>query len=133
MNYKVKLKIQKTYILAASVVVVGGAILAGVVDFRLVCKILYCRHKESRRVVFEVWHIGGKIGRMAYKLASKSVRELHTAAIDEHPQAVDKELMRLTKIGEIEKVRWGVYAVPKTFRAHNGSNKYQTEITAKNI
>ncbi|MCY4553978.1 MAG: hypothetical protein OXC79_09915 [Candidatus Poribacteria bacterium] len=36
-----------------------------------------------------------------------------TAAIDGHPQAIHKELQRLTKIGEIVKVRWGVYALPK--------------------
>ncbi len=36
-----------------------------------------------------------------------------TDAIDGHPQAIHKELQRLAKLGEIEKVRWGVYALPK--------------------
>ena len=36
------------------------------------------------------------------------------AAIDGNPKAVRHELMRLANIGEIIKVRWGVYALPKT-------------------
>ena len=35
------------------------------------------------------------------------------AAIDGNPTAIHHELVRLAKIGEIVKVRWGVYALPK--------------------
>ena len=35
------------------------------------------------------------------------------AAIDGNPKAINHELVRLNKIGEIVKVRWGVYALPK--------------------
>ena len=36
------------------------------------------------------------------------------AAIDGNPVAIHHELVRLTKLGEIVKVRWGVYALPET-------------------
>ena len=36
------------------------------------------------------------------------------AAIKGNPAAIHHELVRLTKTGEIVKVRWGVYALPKT-------------------
>ena len=36
------------------------------------------------------------------------------AAIEGNPKAIHHELVRLTNIGEIVKVRWGVYALPKT-------------------
>lgn len=35
------------------------------------------------------------------------------AAIDGNPKAINHELVRLANIGEIVKVRWGVYALPK--------------------
>ena len=35
------------------------------------------------------------------------------AAIDGNPKAINHELVRLAKTGEIAKVRWGVYALPK--------------------
>ena len=35
------------------------------------------------------------------------------AAIDGNPKAINHELVRLDKIGEIVKVRWGVYALPQ--------------------
>ena len=36
------------------------------------------------------------------------------AAVEGNPAAINHELVRLTKTGEIVKVRWGVYALPKT-------------------
>ena len=36
------------------------------------------------------------------------------AAIEGNPKAINHELVRLAKTGEIVKVRWGVYALPKT-------------------
>ena len=35
-------------------------------------------------------------------------------AIEGHPKAVKNELGRLVEVGEIAKVRWGVYSLPKT-------------------
>ena len=36
------------------------------------------------------------------------------AAIEGNPKAIHHELVRLVKLGEIVKVRWGVYALPET-------------------
>ena len=81
-------------------------------------RILGCSSRQANRVLNKLR--GGNIQRVTFREQILSLladgekkRAEITAAIDGHPQAVHKELMRLTKSGEIEKVRWGVYALPK--------------------
>ena len=81
-------------------------------------RILGCSSRQANRMLNKLR--GGNIPRVTFReqiltlLADGEKKRAEiTAAIDGHPQAVHKELMRLTKIGEIEKVRWGVYALPK--------------------
>jgi len=38
----------------------------------------------------------------------------HSDAIQGHPKAINTELTRLVEIGEIVKIRRGVYTLPKT-------------------
>ncbi|RKU35743.1 hypothetical protein C6496_15690 [Candidatus Poribacteria bacterium] len=81
-------------------------------------RVLGCSSRQANRMLNKLR--GGNIPRVTFReqilslLADgeKKMAEM-TAAIDGHPQAIHKELVRLTKIGEIEKVRWGVYSLPK--------------------
>ena len=80
-------------------------------------RILGCSARQANRVLQK---LRGGAPRVTFReqtlslLADgeKKAAEI-TAAIDGHPQAIHKELQRLTKIGEIVKIRWGVYALPK--------------------
>ena len=82
-------------------------------------RILGCSSRQANRMLNKLR--GGNIQRVTFReqilalLADGEKKRAEiTDAIDGHPQAVHKELMRLTKLGEIEKARWGVYARPKT-------------------
>ena len=81
-------------------------------------RVLGCSPRQANRMLNKLR--GGNISRVTFREQILSLlaegekkRAEITAAIDGHPQAVHKELVRLTKIGEIEKVRWGVYVRPK--------------------
>lgn len=86
-------------------------------------RILGCSSRQANRVLQK---LRGGDPRVTFReqilslLANgeKKAAEI-TAAINGHPQAIHKELQRLTKLGEIEKVRWGVYALRKA----SGSKK----------
>lgn len=80
-------------------------------------RVLGCSQRQANRVLQK---LRGGAPRVTFReqilslLADgeKKAAEI-TTAIDGHPQAIHKELQRLTKVGEIVKVRWGVYALPK--------------------
>ena len=81
-------------------------------------RILGCSQRQANRVLQKLRGGAPRVTfreQIFYLLADgeKKAAEM-TAAIDGHPQAIHKELQRLTKTGEIVKVRWGVYALPKT-------------------
>lgn len=81
-------------------------------------RVLGCSQRQANRVLQK---LRGGTPRVTFReqilslLADgeKKAAEI-TTAIDGHPQAIHKELQRLTKVGEIVKVRWGVYALPKS-------------------
>ena len=80
-------------------------------------RILGCSTRQANRLLNKLR--GGNLPTFREQILSlladgEKKRAEITAAIDGHPQAVHKELIRLTKLGEIEKIRWGVYALPKT-------------------
>ena len=81
-------------------------------------RILGCSSRQANRMLKKLR--GGKPLRVPFReqilsmLASegkKKTREL-VAAIDGHPKAIKNELSRLVEVGEIVRVRWGVYALP---------------------
>ena len=79
-------------------------------------RILGCSSRQANRMLNKLR--GGNIPRVTFReqilslLADGEKKRVEiTAAIDGHPEAIHKELMRLTKIGEIQKVRRGVYAL----------------------
>ena len=81
-------------------------------------RVLGCSSRQANRVLNKLR--GGNIPRVTFReqilsLLAKGEKKRAEiiAAIDGHPQAIHKELMRLTKNGEIQKVRWGVYARKK--------------------
>ena len=78
-------------------------------------RVLGCSSRQANRVLNKLR--GGNIPRVTFReqilsLLAKGEKKRAEiiAAIDGHPQAIHKELMRLTKNDEIQKVRWGVYA-----------------------
>ena len=81
-------------------------------------QILGCSLRQANRMLNKLR--GGNIPRVTFReqilslLAEgeKKVADV-TAAIDGNPSSIYNELLRLTKIGEIQKVRRGVYALPK--------------------
>ena len=81
-------------------------------------RILGCSSRQANRMLNKLR--GGNIPRITFREQILSLladgekkRAEITDAIDGHPQAVHKELTRLTQIGEIQKVRWGIYALSK--------------------
>ena len=81
-------------------------------------RILGCSSRQANRMLNKLR--GGNIPRVTFREQILSLladgekkRAYMVEAIDGHPQAVHKELMRLANLGEIKKVRWGVYALPK--------------------
>ena len=82
-------------------------------------RILGCSARQANRVLNKLR--GGNIPRVPFREqiltllsdGEKKVSDI-VAAIQGHPQAIHKELTRLLKSGEIVKVRWGVYTLPKT-------------------
>ena len=79
-------------------------------------RILGCSSRQANRMLNKLR--GGNIPRVTFREQILSLladgekkRSEIIAAIDGHPEAIHKELLRLTKIGEIQKVRWGVYAL----------------------
>lgn len=79
-------------------------------------RVIGCSSRQANRILNKLR--GGNIPRVPFReqilslLANGEKKRAEiTAAIDGHPQAIHKELMRLTKIGEIQKVQWGVYAL----------------------
>ena len=82
-------------------------------------RILGCSARQANRTLNKLR--GGNIPRVNFReqiltlLADgeKKASEM-TTAIDGHPQTIHKELQRLTKLGEIEKVGWGMYALSET-------------------
>ena len=81
-------------------------------------RILGCSSRQANRTLNKLR--GGNIPRVTFReqilslLADgeKKVADM-TAAINGNPSSIYNEISRLTKIGEIQKVRWGVYALPK--------------------
>lgn len=80
--------------------------------------VLGCSKIHANRVLRDLR--GGKIPRVTFReqiltlLADGEKKSAEVvAAIDGNPKAINHELVRLDKIGEIVKVRWGVYALPK--------------------
>ncbi len=81
--------------------------------------ILGCSSRQANRVLRKLR--GGKPLRIPFReqiLSLLADGEKRTAelieAIEGHPKAVKNELGRLVEVGEIAKVRWGVYSLPKT-------------------
>ena len=79
-------------------------------------RILGCSSRQANRMLNKLR--GGNIPRVTFREQILSLladgekkRAEITAAIDGHPEAIHKELTRLTKIGEIQKVQRGVYAL----------------------
>ena len=80
-------------------------------------RILGCSSRQANRVL---QRLRGGAPRVTFREkiltllvnSEKRAAEI-TTAIDGHPQAIHKELQRLAKTGEIVKIRWGVYALPK--------------------
>ena len=81
-------------------------------------RILGCSSRQANRMLRKLR--GGRPLRVPFReqilsiLASdgqKKTAEL-VAAIDGHPKAIKNELSRLVEMGEIVRVRWGVYALP---------------------
>ena len=82
-------------------------------------RILGCSSRQANRVLNKLR--GGNIPRVTFReqilslLADGEKKAADViAAIDGNPSAIHHELVRLTKMGEIVKVRWGVYALPET-------------------
>ena len=81
-------------------------------------RILGCSSRQANRTLHKLR--GGNIPRVTFReqihslLADgeKKVADV-IAAIDGNPSSIYNEILRLTKIGEIQKIRWGVYALPK--------------------
>ena len=80
-------------------------------------RILGCSSRQAHRVLNKLR--GGNIPRVLFReqifslLANGEKRASELVdAIDGHPTSVRNELTRLVDIGEIVKVRWGVYALP---------------------
>ena len=81
-------------------------------------RILGCSSRQANRMLNKLR--GGNIPRVTFReqilsLLAESEKKVAdvTAAIDGNPSSIYNELLRLTKIGEIQKVRRGVYALPK--------------------
>ena len=82
-------------------------------------RILACSSRQANRMLKKLR--GGKPLRVPFReqilalLADGEKKAADViAAIDGNPVAIHHELVRLTKLGEIVKVRWGVYALPET-------------------
>ena len=82
-------------------------------------RILGCSSRQANRMLNKLR--GGKPLRVPFReqilalLADgeKKAADVN-AAIDGNPAAIHHELVRLTKLGEIVKVRWGIYALSET-------------------
>ena len=81
-------------------------------------QVLGCSSRQANRVLQRLR--GGKNLRVPFReqilslLADGEKRTAEfVAAIEGHPKAIKNELKRLVDAGEIEKVRWGVYTLPK--------------------
>ena len=79
-------------------------------------RILGCSSRQANRMLNKLR--GGNIQRLPFREQILSLladgekkRAEIIAVIDGHPEAIHKELTRLTKIGEIQKVKRGVYAL----------------------
>ena len=79
-------------------------------------RILGCSSRQANRMLHKLR--GGNIPRVTFREQILSLladgekkRAEIIAVIDGHPEAIHKELTRLTKIGEIQKVKRGVYAL----------------------
>ena len=80
-------------------------------------RVLGCSTRQANRVLLQLR--GGKLARVPFR---EQILELladgekktpeFAAAIQGHPKAINTELTRLVKIGEIVKVRRGVYSLP---------------------
>ena len=82
-------------------------------------RILGCSARQANRVLNKLR--GGNIPRVTFReqilalLADGEKKAADVVAtIDGNPSAIYHELRRLVKIGEIEKVGWGMYALPET-------------------
>ncbi len=82
-------------------------------------QVLGCSSSHANRILQKLR--GGNIPSMTFReqiltlLADgeKKVSEV-TEAIEGNPKGIHNELVRLTELGEIVKLRWGVYALPDT-------------------
>ena len=84
-----------------------------------VARVLGCSTRQANRMLNKLR--GGNIPRVTFReqilslLADGEKKAADViAAIEGNPNAIHHELVRLTKTGEIVKVRWGVYALRKT-------------------
>jgi len=82
-------------------------------------QVLGCSRVHANRILRDLR--GGKLRPATFReqilslLADGEKRSVEVvAAIDGNPKAINHELVRLANVGEIVKVRWGVYALPKT-------------------
>jgi hypothetical protein len=82
-------------------------------------RVLGCSSRQANRVLNKLR--GGNIQRVTFReqilslLADGEKKAADViATIDGNPKAIHHELVRLTKMGEIVKVRWGVYTLPET-------------------
>ena len=82
-------------------------------------RILGCSSRQANRMLNKLR--GGNIPRVTFReqilalLANGEKKAADVvAAIDGNPTAINHELRRLVKIGEITKVGWGTYALPET-------------------
>ena len=81
-------------------------------------RILGCSSRQANRMLKKLR--GGKPLRVPFREQILSTLAAHgekktselVAAIDGHPKAVKNELSRLVDMGEIVRVRWGMYALP---------------------
>ena len=81
-------------------------------------RVLGCSSRQANRVLNKLR--GGNIPHVTFReqilslLAEGEKKAAEViAAIEGNPKAIHHELVRLVKIGEIVKVRWGVYALPE--------------------
>ena len=82
-------------------------------------RVLGCSSRQANRVLQKLR--GGNISRVLFRdqifsllgSGEKTTAEL-VAAIDGHPTSVRNELKRLIDVGDIVKVRWGMYALPSS-------------------
>ena len=93
-----------------------------------VSQVLGCSSRHANRILQQLR--GGNIPRVTYREqilslltdGEKKASEI-TESIIGNSMAINNEIARLLKIGEIVKVRWGVYALPDTKNSYPSENR----------